>query len=104
MALPSPSIIRRSILTLLLGSLLLGTSLFGSTSARAEVPPAHPHTGIADSFSGVQRVVAIGDLHGDHERFVAVLKLCRIVDDKKIWLAGKSPLVQRGDVLDRGPD
>jgi len=104
MALPNASIIRRSILTLLLGSILLGTSLFGSESARAEVPPAHPPTGITDSFSGVQRVVAIGDLHGDHERFVAVLKLCRIVDDKNNWIAGKTHLVQTGDVLDRGPD
>ena len=73
MALPSSALIRRSLLTLLLGSILLGTSLFGSGLARAEVPPARPPTGITDSFSGVQRVVAIGDLHGDHERFVAVL-------------------------------
>jgi len=55
-------------------------------------------------FTGVGRIVAVGDIHGDYEKFVAVLKLCRITDAQGRWIAGKTHLVQTGDVLDRGPD
>lgn len=55
-------------------------------------------------FTGVSRVVAIGDIHGDHDKLLAALRLCKVVDAKGRWSAGKAHLVQTGDVLDRGPD
>lgn len=55
-------------------------------------------------WSGVERIVAIGDLHGDYKNFIKILKHpdIKIVDDDLHWIAGKTHFVQIGDVLDRG--
>ena len=50
------------------------------------------------------RVVAVGDVHGAYEPFVALLREARLVDDRERWIGGDAWLVQNGDVLDRGPD
>ena len=52
----------------------------------------------------VERIVAVGDVHGDYDQFVRTLRAAKVVDDKNDWIAGKAHLVQAGDVLDRGPD
>src|SRR5262245_59830317 len=57
-----------------------------------------------DSWEGVERVVAVGDIHGDYEQFLAVLRSAGLIDSKGAWSGGKTHLVQTGDVLDRGPD
>ena len=56
-------------------------------------------------FTGVDRVVAVGDLHGAYDNFVAILQdtKVKILDDGLRWIGGKTHLVQIGDVLDRGP-
>lgn len=53
-------------------------------------------------WTGVKRIVAVGDLHGAYEHFVEILKGTDLVDDKLNWIGGKTHLVQIGDVLDRG--
>ncbi|HXK61742.1 MAG TPA: metallophosphoesterase [Acidobacteriota bacterium] len=58
--------------------------------------------GREDRFSDVNRIVAIGDVHGDFDRFVALLKTAGLIDDKKRWSGGKTHLVQTGDIVDRG--
>lgn len=58
----------------------------------------------ADSWTGVERVVAVGDAHGDYEGFVTVLRSAGLLDTGGNWSGGKTHLVQTGDVLDRGPD
>lgn len=65
-----------------------------------------PAADIPHSWTGVERVVAIGDLHGDYDRFVFILSNpnVRIVDNELRWAAGKTHLVQLGDIMDRGPD
>src|SRR5687767_354355 len=55
------------------------------------------------SLAGAQRVVAIGDIHGDLEAFVGILRQAELVDEQKNWTGGKATLVQTGDFLDRGP-
>lgn len=55
-------------------------------------------------FDGAKRIVAVGDIHGDYEKFLAVLKLCQVIDAGARWSGGATHLVQTGDVLDRGPD
>jgi hypothetical protein len=55
-------------------------------------------------FSGAERLVAVGDVHGGFDEFVQVLKLAGVVDKKLNWSGGKTHFVQTGDVLDRGPD
>jgi len=51
---------------------------------------------------GTGRVVAIGDVHGDLDRFVDVLSMAGLVDDNQKWSGDKAQLVQLGDVTDRG--
>lgn len=51
-----------------------------------------------------ERVVAIGDIHGDYDAYVAILTEAGLVDDRLRWRGGDTVLVQLGDVPDRGPD
>lgn len=55
-------------------------------------------------WEGVERIVAVGDLHGDYENYLATLRLAGLVDKKGKWIGGEAHLVQTGDVPDRGPD
>jgi hypothetical protein len=50
-----------------------------------------------------QRVVAIGDIHGDFDAFRGILQQAGIVDAVGRWIAGRTTLVQTGDFTDRGP-
>lgn len=56
------------------------------------------------SWHGVEKIVAIGDVHGDYEQFVKLLKGTGLVDERLRWTGGRAHLVQTGDVVDRGPD
>ena len=55
-------------------------------------------------WEGVERIVAIGDLHGDYENYLAALKAAGLVDRRGKWIGGETHLVQTGDLPDRGPD
>ena len=57
----------------------------------------------AGIWTGVDRVVAVGDVHGDYDQLVAVLRSAGLIDEQGNWTGGKTHLVQNGDVLDRGP-
>jgi Icc-related predicted phosphoesterase len=60
--------------------------------------------GIRYAWTGVERIVAIGDLHGDYDNFVKILTGIPVVDQGLHWIAGNTHLVQTGDIMDRGPD
>lgn len=49
-----------------------------------------------------RRVVAVGDVHGAYESFVAVLRTANLVNAELDWTGGDAQLVVLGDVLDRG--
>jgi hypothetical protein len=53
--------------------------------------------------SNGQRIVAIGDIHGDFDAFVEILQRARIIDPVRRWAGGRTVVVQTGDFLDRGP-
>ncbi|MES2859713.1 MAG: metallophosphoesterase [Pseudomonadota bacterium] len=55
-------------------------------------------------WSGVGRIVAIGDLHGDYDGYLAVLQSAGLVNTRGRWIGGDTHLVQTGDIPDRGPD
>jgi len=55
-----------------------------------------------DEFDGVERIVAVGDVHGGFEELVDILRAARIVDGRNRWTGGKAHLVQTGDIVDRG--
>jgi hypothetical protein len=55
-------------------------------------------------WTGVERVIAIGDFHGDYERYFEVMQSAGLIDKSGKWIGGKTHFVQTGDITDRGPD
>jgi len=54
-------------------------------------------------FSGVDRIVAISDIHGAYGAMVKTLQAADVIDEDLAWSGGKTHLVITGDLLDRGP-
>jgi hypothetical protein len=55
-------------------------------------------------YQGVERVVAVGDVHGAYDRYVEILRVAGVLDDRQHWAGGHTHFVQVGDLLDRGAD
>jgi hypothetical protein len=55
-------------------------------------------------IDNVDRIVAIGDVHGAYDRFVEILQTAGLIDAKQHWAGGTTHFIQTGDVVDRGPD
>ncbi|KAI3723488.1 hypothetical protein L2E82_35103 [Cichorium intybus] len=53
-------------------------------------------------YPSPNRLIAIGDLHGDFKKFKQALRLGGLIDLEDRWSGGPTTLVQVGDVLDRG--
>jgi hypothetical protein len=69
---------------------LLGVGLLYSNSEKkSDNPP--------------ELLIAVGDVHGDFDDFVAILQRTGLVDQQNHWTGGKTTFVQVGDLLDRGP-
>ncbi len=66
---------------------------FGAWSAHAQY-----------AWDNVERVVAIGDVHGAYPAMVSLLKAAGLVDESLRWQGGQTHLVSLGDLLDRGPE
>lgn len=58
----------------------------------------------ADEWTGVDRIVAVGDVHGDLAQLTTVLRDAGVIDDDDRWSGADTHLVQLGDFLDRGAD
>ena len=58
-------------------------------------PPAHS--------AAPQRIIAVGDLHGDYDAWIAIARAARLIDGANRWSGGTATLVQLGDITDRGP-
>ncbi|MFL5346112.1 MAG: metallophosphoesterase [Hyalangium sp.] len=81
------------------GVILLAPLLW---AAAPESPP-RLEDAVPDTFEGVARVVAVGDVHGDVDALTQVLRLAGLIDEKGHWSGGKAHLVQTGDIADRAP-
>ncbi len=57
-----------------------------------------------DEWDAPERIVAVGDVHGDFDQFVTILRQADLIDERDRWSGGNAHLVQMGDILDRGPD
>lgn len=57
---------------------------------------------LAWRWSGVDRVVVIGDVHGAYESLVHVLRSAGLVSERLAWSGGEAHLVMLGDLVDRG--
>ena len=51
-----------------------------------------------------QRIVAVGDLHGDYDAWITIARGAGLIDARNRWAGGPATLVQLGDITDRGPD
>ncbi|HET9306297.1 MAG TPA: metallophosphoesterase [Candidatus Sulfotelmatobacter sp.] len=71
-------------------SFLLGLGLLPWSAAAAPVEPQ-------------DRIIAIGDIHGELDSFCRILRRAHVVDEQNHWIGGSTTLVQTGDVIDRGP-
>jgi len=65
----------------------------------AEARPLPPST-----FAAPERLVAIGDVHGDLAAFTSALRAAGAIDQDARWIGGALFVVQTGDLLDRGAD
>ena len=50
------------------------------------------------------RIVAVGDLHGDLQAWLAIARAAGLIDAQGHWAGGSTILVQLGDITDRGND
>ncbi len=50
-----------------------------------------------------RKLIAVGDVHGQFEGLVKILRRSGLIDAAHHWCGGPSRLVQIGDILDRGP-
>jgi len=56
------------------------------------------------AWKDVERIVAVGDIHGDYEQLARCLRDAQIVDERNQWIGGKTHLVQTGDIFGRGTE
>lgn len=81
----------RHLVILVLVALGLGHPALGATP---EAPPTF--------LPAAERIIAIGDLHGDLDAARRVMLSVGIIDAQDSWIAGTLVVVQTGDQLDRG--
>ncbi len=53
-------------------------------------------------YSNVDRIVAVGDVHGAYDALIETLRAADVIDSRSAWSGGKTHLVFTGDLLDRG--
>jgi len=58
----------------------------------------------AFSASPPQRIIAVGDLHGDFDAWQTIARAAGLIDGRGHWAGGKTTLVQMGDITDRWAD
>src|SRR5512141_361810 len=74
----------------------------------APLPPPTPAAPRAPEapfrWAATERMVAVGDLHGDLQATRRALALAGAMDENDHWMGGKLTLIQTGDLIDRGND
>ena len=50
-----------------------------------------------------RKLIVIGDVHGQYDSFVRILRHADLVDEHLNWAGGNNRLLQMGDIFDRGP-
>lgn len=67
-------------------------------------PPSSPPPPLPTRLPSPQRLIAIGDLHGDLKKSKEALRIAGLIDASDRYTGGSSTVVQIGDILDRGGD
>jgi hypothetical protein len=74
--------------------------IFELAGAIDDQPPAESASG----RPAAERIVAVGDLHGDLAATRRALRLAGAIDERDRWSGGELVLVQTGDAIDRGDE
>lgn len=65
--------------------------------------PVFVHTPLqANDAEGADRIILVGDVHGDADRLKGILRRAALLNDDDRWVGGDAILVQTGDFMDRG--
>ena len=80
-------------------AVLVATTLVASAP---QAPLAQAPTRDVCAIETTERIVAVGDVHGAFEKFVAILREAGLIDSRRRWTGGRAIFVQTGDVVDRG--
>ena len=94
-------------LTVVFAALLLIVlvfSLFYCAQRETSVALVEGPLDLPTRYPATERIVAIGDLHGDLKSTRTALRLAAVIDENDQWAGGTTVLVQTGDQLDRGDD
>ena len=54
--------------------------------------------------AAANRIVAVGDLHGDYAAWLDIARNAGVIDARGHWAGGRTTLVQLGDIVDREPN
>lgn len=61
----------------------------------------YPDISEKDVLPAVDRIIVIGDLHGDWNETIKSLKLANVINNRLNWIGGNTVVVQIGDQIDR---
>ena len=76
---------------------------FGSAGeAPFEVALRKPGADLRSTYRDVDSIFVVGDVHGQYDQLVNLLKRSGIINDDLAWIGGKAHLVFLGDLFDRG--
>lgn len=92
--------------TVLIVAIAVGCSKVEEPATRDHVvtPLNPPIQDTSFRYPSAERIVAIGDLHGDMSATRAALRLAGAIQNADEWTGGRLVVVQTGDQLDRGDD
>jgi hypothetical protein len=92
-------------LDLVVVTFVVQVGLFNAGCRReAPAPDVFEALDMPTRFPDIERIVAIGDLHGDLGATRSALRLAGAIDEADRWVGGNLVVVQTGDQLDRGND
>ena len=91
---PGHRFARLRLAIVVLASVLVTTALMCGADPRWSVAAA--------AVDDPSRVVAVGDVHGDADGFVRILRRAGLIDNQDRWIGERATLVQTGDVMDSG--
>ena len=83
---------------------VLACTLIYCTRREPDVAPVVGPLDLPTRYPPAERIVAIGDLHGDLPATRTALRLAGAIDEHDRWAGGAMAIVQTGDQLDRGDD
>jgi hypothetical protein len=92
-----------AVVAVLLLIILVFSLIYCARREPVEAPVARP-LDLPTRYPQAQRIVAIGDLHGDLAATRNALRLGGVIDEQNQWVGGTTVIVQTGDQLDRGDD